>query len=73
PDFTTVTRAYTATEGIGSVDAIAALIPELLDRAVPKSASVRLLGITVSGLVDVPEASQVAHQLCLLDEILNPR
>ena len=73
PDFTTVTRAYTATEGIGSVDAIAALIPELLDRAVPKSASVRLLGITVSGLVDVLEASQVAHQLCLLDEILNPR
>ena len=73
PDFTTVTRAYTATEAIGTVDAIAALMPELLDRAVPKSASVRLLGITVSGLVDVLEASQAAHQLCLLDEILNPR
>ena len=73
PDFTTVTRAYTATEGIGSADAIAAWLPEFLDRAVPKSTSVRLLGITVSGLVDVLEASQVAHQLCLLDEIINPR
>ena len=62
PDFTTVTRAHTATEGIGNTDAIAALLPELLDRAVPKSASVRLLGITVSGLVHVQAASRVAHQ-----------
>ena len=73
PDFTTVTRAHTATEGIGSADAIAALLPELLDRAVPKSASVRLLGITVSDLVHVLAASRVAHQMSLLDEILNPR
>ena len=73
PDFTTVTRAHTATEGIGNTDAIAALLPELLDRAVPKSASVRLLGITVSGLVHVQAASRVAHQMSLLDEILNPR
>ena len=72
-DFTTVTRAHTATEGIGSADAIAALLPELLDRAVPKSASVRLLGITVSDLVHVLAASRVAHQMSLLDEILNPR
>ncbi len=73
PDFTTVTRAHTATEGIGTTDAIAALLPELLDRAVPKSASVRLLGITVSSLVHVQAASRVAHQMSLLDEILNPR
>jgi DNA polymerase-4 len=73
PDFTTVTRAHTATEGIGNTDAIAALLPELLDRAVPKSASVRLLGITVSGLVHVQAASRVAHQMSLLDESINPR
>ena len=73
PDFTTVTRAHTATDGIWNTDAIAALLPELLDRAVPKGASVRLLGITVSGLVHVQAASRVAHQMSLLDEILNPR
>ena len=73
PDFTTVTRAHTATEGIGSADAIAALLPELLDRAVPKSASVRLLGVTVSGLVHALAASRVAHQMSLLDEIPNSR
>ncbi|WP_439710034.1 DinB/UmuC family translesion DNA polymerase, partial [Acidithiobacillus caldus] len=67
PDFTTVTRAYTATEGIGSADAIAAWLPELLDRAVPKSTSVRLLGVTVSGLVHVLPASRVVHQMSLLD------
>ena len=73
PDFTTITRAHTATEDIGTTDAIAALLPELLDRAVPKNTSVRLLGITVSGLVHVQAGSGVAHQMCLLDEILNPR
>ncbi|WP_439710033.1 DinB/UmuC family translesion DNA polymerase, partial [Acidithiobacillus caldus] len=67
PDFTTVTRAYTATEGIGSADAIAAWLPELLERAVPKGASVRLLGITVSGLVYVLAARRVVHQMSLLD------
>ena len=63
----------TATDGIGNTDAIAASLRELFDRAVPKSASVRLLGITVSGLVHVQAASRVAHQMSLLDEILNPR
>ena len=62
-----------AIDGIGNTDAIAALLPELLARAVPKSAAVRLLGITVSGLVHVQAASRVAHQMSLLDEILNPR
>lgn len=73
PDFTTVTRAHTATEGIGNTDAIAELLPELLDRAVPKSASVRLLGITESSLAPVQAASQEAHQMNLLDEILSLR
>ena len=73
PDFTTVTRAHTTPEGIGSADTITAWLPELLDRAVPKSASVRLLGVTVSGLVHVQAASRVAHQMSLLDEIHNPR
>ena len=73
PDFTTITRAHTAAKGIESADAIAALLPELLDRSVPEDASVRLLGITVSGLVHVQAASPVAHQMSLLDEILNPR
>ncbi|AIA56740.1 DNA polymerase IV (plasmid) [Acidithiobacillus caldus ATCC 51756] len=49
------------------------MLPELLDRAVPKSASVRLLGITVSGLVHVLAASRRAYQMTLLDETLKPR
>ena len=73
PDFTTVTRAHTAIEDIGTTDAISALLPELLDRSVPKDSSVRLLGITVSGLVHVQAASRVAHQMSLLDEITNPQ
>ena len=73
PDFTTVTRAHTATEDIVTTDAISAMLPELLDRSVPKAASVRLLGITVSGLVHVQAGSRVAQQMSLLDEILIPR
>ena len=53
PDFATVTRAHVATEGIGNTDRIATFLPELLDRAVPHDASLRLVGITVSGLVQV--------------------
>ena len=72
-DFTTVTRAHTATEGIANSDAIAAWLPALLDRAVPQGASVRPLGITVSGLDHVLAASRIAHQMSLLDEIPNSR
>ena len=49
------------------------MLPELLDRAVPLRGSVRLLGITVSGLAQIQAASRGARQLNLLDEILNPR
>jgi DNA polymerase-4 len=70
PDFTTVTRVHTATELIGNREAIVALLPELLDRAVPLGASVRLLGITVSGLFQVCDVRQGTHQMSLLDEIL---
>ena len=73
PDFTTVTRAHTATEVIRDTEAITALLLELLDRAVPLGRSVRLLGITVSGLVQVQAAGQATHQMSLLDEILSPR
>ena len=69
PDFATVTRAHVAIEAIGNTEAVAALLPELLDRAVPQGASVRLLGITVSGLVQIQAASRGARQLNLLDEI----
>ena len=48
-------------------------LPELLDRAMPFGASVRLLGITVSGLVHSQTASRGAHQMSLLDGILNRR
>ncbi len=44
PDFATVTRAHTATEGIGNKEAIAPLLPELLDLAVPQGASVPCSG-----------------------------
>ncbi|MDA8153788.1 DNA polymerase IV [Acidithiobacillus acidisediminis] len=73
PDFATVTRAHTATEVIGSTETIVALLPELLDRAVPQRASVRLLGITVSGLAQIQAASRGARQLNLLDEISDLR
>ena len=73
PDFTTVTRAHTAIEGIGNAETIVALLPELLDRAVPQGASVRLLGITVSGLAQIQAASRGARQLNLLDEISDLR
>ncbi|MGC9236882.1 MAG: hypothetical protein ACP5GF_08255, partial [Thiomonas sp.] len=73
PDFTTVTRALTTTEAIGSKAAITTLLPDLLDRAVPVGASVRLLGITVSGLVHVHATSQGTHQMSLLDETLSER
>ena len=73
PDFATVTRAHTASEVIGDTEAIAALLPELLDRAVPQGTSVRLLGITVSGLVQIQAAGQATHQMSLMDEILSPR
>ena len=53
PDFATVTRAHVAIETIGNTDGIAAFLPELLDRAVPHDASLRLVGITVSGLVQI--------------------
>ncbi len=69
PDFATVTRAHVAIEAIGNTEAVAALLPELLDRAVPQGASVRLLGITVSGLVQIQAASRGARQLNLLDGI----
>lgn len=72
-NFATVTRAHTATEVIGDTEAIAALLPELLDRAVPQGASVRLLGIIVSGLVQVQAAGEATHQMSLLDEILSPQ
>ena len=73
PDFTTVTRALTTTEAIGNTAAITTLLPDLLDRAVPLGASVRLLGITVSGLVHVHATSQGTHQMDLLDEIRSER
>ncbi|XTI72574.1 DNA polymerase IV [Acidithiobacillus sp. AC3] len=66
-DFTTVTRAHTATEVITNTETIIAWLPELLDQAVPQGASVRLLGITVSGLVQIQASSRGARQLNLLD------
>ena len=73
PDFTTVTRARTEGEIVGDLESIAPLLPELLDRVVPLGASVRLLGITVSGLAQLLDASRGVQQMSLLDEILNPR
>jgi DNA polymerase-4 len=73
PDFSTVTRAHTAGNVVEDLGSIASLLPELLDRAVPLGASVRLLGITVSGLVHVHATSQGTHQMSLLDETLSER
>ena len=73
PDFTTVTRARTEGEIVGDLESIGPLLLELLDRAVPFGASVRLLGITVSGLAQSQTASRGAHQMSLLDGILNWR
>ncbi|XTI73108.1 DNA polymerase IV [Acidithiobacillus sp. AC3] len=69
PDFATVTRAYTATEVIANTEIIMVWLPELLNRAVPQGASVRLLGVSVSGLIQIQAASRGARQLSLLDGI----
>jgi len=56
---TTVTPAHTAREAIGSLEAIATLPPELLDRTVSLGASVHLFGITVSGSITTSANSWV--------------
>ena len=73
PDFETVTRAHTDTQAIWRAEAISACLPGLLAKAVPPGlpahASVRLLGVTVSGLADVDAGPADAGQMDLLEVI----
>ncbi|MGC9156277.1 MAG: DNA polymerase IV [Ferrimicrobium sp.] len=76
PDFQTVTRALTVPEPIWRPEAISAILPTLLARAVPTDrgahASVRLLGVAISGLVNTETDVVIVDQLSLLDEtVLN--
>lgn len=73
PDFETVTRAHTDAQAIWRAEAISACLPGLLAKAVPPGlpahASVRLLGVTVSGLADVDADPADAGQMDLLEVI----
>ena len=77
PDFATVTRAHTDAQAIWRTEAISALLPGLLAKAIPTRlpvhASVRLLGVTVSGLVNVEAVPPEAGQMNLLEEAVDLR
>jgi DNA polymerase-4 len=77
PDFATVTRAHTDAQAIWRTEAISAFLPGLLAKAVPAGlpvhASVRLLGVTVSGLVNVEAVPPEAGQMNLLEEAVDLR
>ena len=73
PDFATVILAHTDAQAIWRTEAIAACLPGLLAKAIPAGlpahASVRLLGVTVSGLADVDVNPGDAGQMDLLEVI----
>lgn len=50
-DFSQVTRSTSSTSGFRNFEDIMQVVPELLDNALSKSMSVRLLGVTASNLV----------------------
>ncbi|MBU2721255.1 DNA polymerase IV [Acidithiobacillus ferridurans] len=72
PDFRTVTRAHTTALPTWRAEAISSCLPGLLAKAIPAGlpvhASVRLLGVTVSGLAKVNADPANAGQLNLLEE-----
>ena len=72
PHFETVIRAHTDAQAIWCAEAISAYLPGLLTKAapgLPAHASVRLLGVTVSGLADIDADSADAGQRDLLEVI----
>ena len=75
PDFATITRAHTDAQAIWRTEAISACLPGLLTKAIPAGlpvhASVRLLGVTVSGLVNVEAVPPEAGQMNLLEEVVD--
>ena len=77
PDFETVTRAHTNAQTIWRAEAISAFLPGLLAKAIPDDlpvhASVRLLGVTVSGLTSVDVGPTDAGQMNLLEEVIDLR
>ena len=77
PNFETVTRAHTDAQGIWRTEAISAFLPGLLAKAIPAGlpvhASVRLLGMTVSGLSSVEVVPRDAGQMNLLEEAVDLR
>ena len=77
PNFRTVTRAHTDAQAIWRTEAISACLPGLLAKAIPTGlpvhASVRLLGVTVSGLTSVEAIPADAGQMNLLEEVIDLR
>ncbi len=57
-DFTQVTRSYSSRSGFREASAIYSIIPELLDNALVKPLSVRLLGVSISNLILDSELEQ---------------
>ncbi|QQD73780.1 DNA polymerase IV [Acidithiobacillus ferrivorans] len=77
PDFATVTRAHTDAQTIWRTEAISACLPGLLAKAIPAGlpvhASVRLLGVAVSGLVNVEAVPPDTGQMNLLEDAVDLR
>ena len=63
-DFSIVTRSKSIEQEFADIEAFASLLPELLDNALNKPLSVRLLGIAASNLAPLSEAKN--NQISLL-------
>ena len=71
PDFTTITRSDTRSPATRDADALAVRAVGLLERTAAGTRPVRLLGVSLHGLVDEPEplpAKPASPQLSLFDE-----
>lgn len=72
-NFDTVTRSHSAQQPLLSADAVINMLPYLLDRALADdpNGSVRLLGVSLSGLADRDEAALKQLELKLADTAEN--
>lgn len=70
PNFETATRAHTHAQAVWHTEAIIVCLPDLLAKAIPDKlqASVRLLGVAVSGLTSVEVVPTDIGQMNLLED-----
>ncbi|MDX5935727.1 DNA polymerase IV [Acidithiobacillus thiooxidans] len=71
-DFETITRAYTHAQAVWRKEDLIACLPDLLDKALPVESqpSIRLLGVSVSGMLRPEDSDKHTGQMDLLEEIL---